>query len=382
MRQAADGGIVQSGRQGQGLLTAQGLGVSRLAIEVASVARGDLDLLAHDRAPVTDDREGRCEGRQVDARIGEQIPHGTALTVGIDGDAEGLSLLRCERRRAGQCRRLGQGRRLCLEGAPAVRRHNSGLDAQRGQPLIGVVGAESQPILGAAGEHAVGLGHTARDQIIDHDADIGLVPPQHDFRGPRGGAGGVQTGNQPLSASLFIPGRTVDLTGQIEPRAALDLQRRRQLARIDVIVFDRIAEPEHLDLFQSGHGAQEGVLRLRRDRGGDAVRIDGRIVQALGLQEDLVRGLVGETDDLVLDRGTVARTDPGQLAAIHGALAEIGGDDGVGLFSRMGDAAGDLAHVDPVGQEAEGHRLRIRLLHLQPVPGDGAAVEARGRAGL
>ncbi|MND88127.1 hypothetical protein D3C80_801420 [compost metagenome] len=93
-------------------------------------------------------------------------------------------------------------------------------------------------------------------------------------------------------------------------------------------------------------------------------------------------GLVGEADHLVLDRGAVARATPRQPAAIDGALAQVLGDDAVGFLGRMGDAASDLRHLDPVGQEAEGHRLVVRRLHLQPVPGDGAAVQARGRAGL
>ncbi|MNQ70078.1 hypothetical protein D3C85_847020 [compost metagenome] len=93
-------------------------------------------------------------------------------------------------------------------------------------------------------------------------------------------------------------------------------------------------------------------------------------------------GLVGETHHLVLDRGAVARAATRQLAAIDGALAQVLGDDAVGLFGRMGDAAGDLGHFNLVGQETERHRLVVRRLHLQLVPGDGAAVQTRGRARL
>ncbi|MNS59720.1 hypothetical protein D3C72_926850 [compost metagenome] len=93
-------------------------------------------------------------------------------------------------------------------------------------------------------------------------------------------------------------------------------------------------------------------------------------------------GLVGEADHLVLDRGAVARPAPRQPAAIDGALAQVLGDDAVGFLGRMSDAAGDLRHLDAVGQEAERHRFLVRRLHLQPIPGDGAAVQTRGRAGL
>ena len=42
------------------------------------------------------------------------------------------------------------------------------------QALVGVVGAQAQPVLGARGEHAVRLGDAARDQVVDHDAEIAV----------------------------------------------------------------------------------------------------------------------------------------------------------------------------------------------------------------
>lgn len=54
----------------------------------------------------------------------------------------------------------------------------------------------------------------------------------------------------------------------------------------------------------------------------------------------------------------------------------------MGFGIGMGDAAGDLGDVDPVGQEAERHRVFVRRLHFQPVPGDGASIQAGRCAGL
>ena len=95
-----------------------------------------------------------------------------------------------------------------------------------------------------------------------------------------------------------------------------------------------------------------------------------------------MRSLVGEPDHLVLDRGAIARAASGQVTTIDGAFAQIGGDDAVGLFSRGGDATGDLGHVDAFGQKAERHRLGVGRLHFEPVPGDGPTVEAGWRSGL
>ena len=54
------------------------------------------------------------------------------------------------------------------------------LDAERRQPLVGVVAAQMQPELGARGEHAVGLGDAPRHQIVNHHAEIALGARQDD----------------------------------------------------------------------------------------------------------------------------------------------------------------------------------------------------------
>ena len=44
----------------------------------------------------------------------------------------------------------------------------------RGQPLVGIVGPQGQPVFGARGEHPVGLAGAAGHQIVDQHADIGV----------------------------------------------------------------------------------------------------------------------------------------------------------------------------------------------------------------
>ena len=56
-----------------------------------------------------------------------------------------------------------------------------------------------------------------------------------------------------------------------------------------------------------GNCGEHGQLHVLRQRGGDAVGIDRRVVEPFRLQEDLVPVAVAEPDDLVLDRGAVAR---------------------------------------------------------------------------
>ena len=106
------------------------------------------------------------------------------------------------------------------------------------------------------------------------------------------------------------------------------------------------------------------------------------VVQALRLEEDLVAIPVGEPVDLVFDRWAIARTASGNRAGIDRRLVEVRVDDRVGLGRGPGNAAGDLGHIDPGGQETERDRLVIGRLHLEPVPMDRPAIEPSGGAGL
>ena len=91
------------------------------------------------------------------------------------------------------------------------------------------------------------------------------------------------------------------------PRNALGLQRRAQLARIDVVVFDGVAGPHHARLFEARDGRHQRELDVLRQRGRDAVRIDRVVVEPFRLEEDLVAVALAEADDLVLDRRAIAR---------------------------------------------------------------------------
>src|SRR5206468_9672307 len=105
--------------------------------------------------------------------------------------------------------------------------------------------------------------------------------------------------------------------GQEEARQAPGLQRRLEFAGIDMVVFDGVARPDHLRLLESGNGREDRELNLFRQRGRDPVGIDRGVVEPLRLQEYLVAVAIAEADDLVLDRGTIARATALDLTGIH-----------------------------------------------------------------
>ena len=251
-----------------------------------------------------------------------------------------------------------------------------------GQALVGIVGPQGQAILRPRGEHPVRLGDPAGHEIIDHHAEIAVRAIEHDRVGTAGRQSRVQARDNSLRRRLLISGRAVDLSGQEETRQALGLQRRLEFARIDMVVFDGIARPDHLHPLESGNGREDRELNLFRQRGRDAVGIDRGVVEPFRLQEDLVAVAVAEPDDLVLDRGTIARTAALDLTGIHRRAMHVGPDHFMGRRRRPGDPALDLRRRDPVGHDRERLRRVIAGLHFNGGPVDSRAIEPRRRAGL
>ena len=229
--------------------------------------------------------------------------------------------------------------------------NDAALDAFVRQPQIRIVGAQQQAILGARGEHAVGLACPERDQIVDHHADIGVGPVEHEFGRAGNRKRRVEPGNQALSRRLFIASRAVDLAGQEQPGQHAAFEGRQERARVDEIVFDGVAGLEDLRPLQPPDGADHPFLHILRQRGRNAVRVDRVVVQSFGLEENLVAFPFGEADDLVLDRRTIARPDTLDLAGIKRRPADIGPDLRVGLGIRVGDVANGLRNLDPAGEE-------------------------------
>ena len=111
-----------------------------------------------------------------------------------------------------------QRRRFLLEGRGAPARHAAQPHSLAGEPLVGVIGAEPQTILGPAGEHPIGLAHAAAHQIVDQHADIGLGAVQAERRPAAAGQEpGVQPCNHALGGGLLIARGAIDLPGEEQP---------------------------------------------------------------------------------------------------------------------------------------------------------------------
>jgi hypothetical protein len=200
-----------------------------------------------------------------------------------------------------------------LKTVPAVIADKSDVAAPRCQSKIGVIDAQQEAMLGARGEHPVRLEAPLRDQVVDHDADVGFVAAENERRAAPGTLCGVDPGDDSLPRRLFVTGRAVNLTGEKQPRDAVRLERRFQFRWLDEVIFDRVAGPQHFSLFQSGQRLHQLLL----ERGGkthrETIDVDFFHVEAFGFQEQLVALVMWKSHHFVFERRAVPRSDAGNL---------------------------------------------------------------------
>ncbi len=206
---------------------------------------------------------------------------------------------------------------LLLEQRPALVVDEAELSTHGRQAQVRVVFPQEQAVLGAAREHAIGLARAAGDEVVDQHAEVTLAALRHPGLAALHLERGVDAGDQALGGGFFVAGGAVDLAGEVQPADELGLERGAQVPRIEEVVLDGVAGAGEMRILEAADRAHELPLHVERQAGRDAVRIDLVGLQALGLDENLVRGLVGEAHDLVFDRRAVARADAFDHAGEH-----------------------------------------------------------------
>src|SRR5262249_21500677 len=219
------------------------------------------------------------------------------------------------------------------------------------QAQVGVVNSKEQAMLRTGCEHAIRFETPLRDEIVDQDADVAVVAPRIEARFATSMLGRIDAGHESLGGRLLIARSPVELTGQIQPCDALRLQTPSEFCRLNEVVLDGIARPQHYAIFESGERANELGLDISREAHGEPVHVDLPGVDPLWLEEDLVTLLLGESRNLVLERRAIARTDPANLTVVERRPSEIRPDQLVHAISRVQEMALDLRPVDRTGHE-------------------------------
>ena len=253
----------------------------------------------------------------------------------------------------------------------------------RRQALVGVVDPQAEPVLRARGEHPIGFADAARDEVVDEHADIGFGAVEGDAVGAGGEARRIQPGDKPLRRRFLVAGRAVDLAGEEEARKALRLERRRELARIDVVVLDRIARPRHGGLLEARDAAAASRAArppAARSRCRSGTRSGRRALPARG-RSDGRRGRRSGRP-CPRSRGNSAARGPGCRRSTSARGAR---------FARMRSCTGPVVRVMPhsiCGAVMRPVRAENGTGSSSPGcfcdagPIDGAAVEAGRRPGL
>ncbi len=254
--------------------------------------------------------------------------------------------------------------------------------AQGGKPGVGVVEPQPQAKLRPGGEHPVRLVGAAAHQVVDQNADVRLVATQ-DHRGLAAHPPDrVDPRHDPLRRRLLVARGAIDLAGEKESLDPPHLQTVGELGGNHRVVLHRVARADNLRPLQPRDGAHQRHLHIHGERGGEAVHVHLTGIHPLRLEEELVARATGKAEDLVLDRRTVARPHPPNLAVEQGRAVDVRGDQGMGRRGRVGDVTGELGALDPLRLKGEGGRLRIPGLDQSLVPPHGATVQPRAGPGL
>ncbi len=277
----------------------------------------------------------------------------------------------------------GDGVALARVGVPARVVDDAELAATLRESQIRVVLAQLQPVLGARREHPIGLGHAARDEIVDEHAEIRLVAPRRPAFLAARVTRRVDAGEQPLRRGFLVSRRAVDLPGEEEAADRLGFERRLERARIEIIVFDGIAGTQDVRMLAARDRMHERELDVERQRRRDPVRIDLVRRETLGLEEDLVARALREAHDLVLDRRTVARADALDDAGEQRRAIEAAANDLVRALVGVRDPARHLRRMHLArADEAHHRRGLVAGLPFERREIDGAPVETRRCSGL
>ena len=162
----------------------------------------------------------------------------------------------------------------------------------------------------------------------------------------------------------------------------LVFKRRVERGRVDAVIFDGVGRAHHLRVLKALDRVQHFDLHLLGHGRRKALNVEFFCIEAHGLDEELMAGLVGKADDLRLNTRAVARADALDDAGVDGTAIQILADDAVRLLRGVGQIADHLVLRRRLRRKREGQGRFVARLHLHLRKIDAARVHARRRAGL
>src|SRR5437660_6115541 len=96
-------------------------------------------------------------------------------------------------------------RHLLLKRCPTTRPDQTNLKSLRSQSLVGIVVPQLQAILSPASEHSIRLFGTFCNQIINQNADVGLMSTNYERSLILAAQSSISAGDEPLGRSFLVP---------------------------------------------------------------------------------------------------------------------------------------------------------------------------------
>src|SRR6266568_8997722 len=189
-------------------------------------------------------------------------------------------------------------------------RHETKTMSDLTQPQVGIILPQQQPIFCTRCKHAIRLFCAESNQVVDHDADIGLAPVKNKRVTPLYPESRVDAGDKSLPRGFFITGGAVDLAGMVQIFDPLRFEGDMELNRVNVIIFDGVCRTHDFDILKADDGAVKSYLDIDRKRRRHTARIDFDGIKPLRFDEGLMTILIGKAHDLVFDRRAIAGSDP------------------------------------------------------------------------
>ena len=100
---------------------------------------------------------------------------------------------------------------------------------------------EDKAVFRSGRKQTVGFIRSLRHQIINHDPDIGLIPPKDEWGQPQDGPRGIDPRNQTKPCGFFVPGSPANLARNVKTLVFFKAQSLIELRRSDCIVFDLVS---------------------------------------------------------------------------------------------------------------------------------------------
>ncbi len=277
---------------------------------------------------------------------------------------------------------LFDGGVLFLHRPEPFLRHETDLIASPGQPLVGVILPQHQPVLAAGGHDAVGLVGALRHQIVNQGADVALRPGEDKGAFPFQLSRGVDTGHKALNGGLLVSGGAVELPCAVKAGYLLGFQGGQQGQGVDAVVLDGVGRPGHDGPAQSRYAVEHLHLHLLRHGGGEALNVKLLGVQSHGLYKQLVAQLVRKADDLRFKTGAVAGADALNQSGVHGSPVQIFLHDALRFLRGPCQPAHRLIAGGMLRGVGEGHGNLVSRLHLHLVKIHGAGIDPGRGAGF